>query len=458
MTTEERVITQIAEANPLTDAAQPTPQERAEAERILQRVLGDAGTAPPRRPRPRVGILAQVASVLVVLVVAAVVLRTGGSSTTGSTPSRGLTLTLEATPTASAPKITASAMTREMTLMRRRLGSLGRGFEVRQAGSNEIVVTGPKARAAERARIVRLITRPAQLRFYDWEANVLTADGKTAASGLLSQTGSALSVSQGGGTGPGFPGAGTMSLYDAVKLAGKQPVQGDRRHLSRVGPEYYVFGTPGSEACAAAARADHTQLAPGVHCLLAGPVDLGNGAGPRQAVAVAAARFPLGIVPGGAQVMVVPQGTVVLQAERPHASAPVAISDPTAQFFVLRDDVALPGSDIVSPKASTDQGGEPAINFGFTRAGLAAFRRTTRVVAHRGPNVSLAGSMVEQHFAIALDNQLLSVPAIDFRVYPDGIIGGGGADITGGFTARSAKDLATELRYGALPLSVRVVP
>ena len=59
---------------------------------------------------------------------------------------------------------------------------------------------------------------------------------------------------------------------------------------------------------------------------------------------------------------------------------------------------------------------------------------------------------------MAVDNQLLTVPQIDFRQYPDGIIRGGGADITGAFTRQSARDLATELRYGALPLSVRVVP
>jgi preprotein translocase subunit SecD len=44
------------------------------------------------------------------------------------------------------------------------------------------------------------------------------------------------------------------------------------------------------------------------------------------------------------------------------------------------------------------------------------------------------------------------------RRYPDGIIGSSGADITGGFTSKSARDLATELRYGALPLAVWIVP
>jgi len=50
-----------------------------------------------------------------------------------------------------------------------------------------------------------------------------------------------------------------------------------------------------------------------------------------------------------------------------------------------------------------------------------------------------------------------SMPQIEWHQYPDGIIAANGADITGGFTAQSARDLATELRYGALPLALRIV-
>jgi preprotein translocase subunit SecD len=60
---------------------------------------------------------------------------------------------------------------------------------------------------------------------------------------------------------------------------------------------------------------------------------------------------------------------------------------------------------------------------------------------------------------IGTESQLLTVPQIDFRQYPDGIVqtgGASGADITGGMTAASARDLATRLRYGPLPLALRV--
>jgi hypothetical protein len=453
---EEHVVAQVAEANPIPDPASPTPQERAEAERILRRLLDDADSTPPRRPVPRLGFLASVASVLVVVIVAAVVLRTGGSSTTGSTPHGGLQINLTAEPTPLTPRITASAMSREIALMRRRLASLGRGYTVRGSGPTGIVVTAPTSRHTERERIVRLVTQPAHLRFYDWEANVLTLNGKTVASQLLTQNRTALSVSQGGAGGAGAPGGGGVSLYDAVKLAARQPVRRGSS-LFRFGPEYYVFGTTHA-ACAVVARALGTNRLPSAPCLLAGPVDLGSTAGLHQAVAEAAARFPSGRIPGRGEVVVVPQGTVVLQATQSDAAAPVPSASPAARFFVLRDNAALAGNDITHPRAGTDQAGQPDVTFGFTAKGQSAFQIVTGQITHRGANVSIGGISLNQHFAVALDHQIVTVPQIDFHQYPDGIVGGGGADVTGGLTRQSAKDLATELRSGPLPLNVRVVP
>jgi len=73
---------------------------------------------------------------------------------------------------------------------------------------------------------------------------------------------------------------------------------------------------------------------------------------------------------------------------------------------------------------------------------------------HVGP-VHAGCLNTDQHFAIALDGRLVTVPSIDFRAYPDGIQSGNRADISGGFTARGARDLAALLRFG--PLAVRLV-
>ncbi len=453
MTTDDPVITELTEANPVSGAASPDPRDRAAAERIMRRILAET---PPRPPRRKAGILVPAVSVAVVLAVAAVALRTGGGSSHSSPSSgRGLTITLAAQPTAQTPQITSSAMNRELELVRQRVGSVLRHSRVTRTRGNSLVIKAPQATAAQRARIIPLITQPAQLYFYDWEANVVARNGRTAAEDITAHDPSVLTLSQGGATAaPGTPGAGSMSLYDAVMLAARQPSRTASRSTARVGPEYYMFGAPGSAACAAAAAAAHTAPVAGTHCLLAGPVDLPGPGSRQRATGALAAQLPAGVTPSSGHVLVVPQGTRVLQAVAPDG---VSFPSPTAQFFVLRDDAALTGGDVVGPRVSADASGQPAVSFRFTRAGERAFQAATRNVARRGTEVSRLGESLDQHFAIVLDSRLLTVPSIDFSQYPDGIRTDR-ADIAGGFSRQSAADLATQLRFGALPLALRVVP
>ncbi|HET9102194.1 MAG TPA: protein translocase subunit SecF, partial [Solirubrobacteraceae bacterium] len=132
-------------------------------------------------------------------------------------------------------------------------------------------------------------------------------------------------------------------------------------------------------------------------------------------------------------------------------------ANPAKQFYVLRDDFALQGSDITDPQQGTDQAGAPDVQFSFTGNGANEFQNVTAAIAHRGQLVSAFHQSLTQHFAVALDNKLITVPQIDFRTYPDGITGGNGADITGGFTIQSAQDLATQLRLGALPIRLNLI-
>src|SRR5207237_51098 len=110
-----------------------------------------------------------------------------------------------------------------------------------------------------------------------------------------------------------------------------------------------------------------------------------------------------------------------------------------------------------NPQQSTDQSGAPDVSFGFTSKGANAFQNVTAQIAQRGNLVSGFGQHLNQHFAVALDTQLITVPSIDYKVYPDGIQGNSGADITGGFTINSAQDLATQLRLGALPIRLKLI-
>ncbi len=355
----------------------------------------------------------------------------------------GIELVYQGEPTPQTPKVTQQALDDAVTIMRNRVDQLGVAEpSIQTSGGNQISVGLPNVKDTNRAKAQ--VGNTARLEFYDWEANVLTPKGKPAADLLQQQDPAATALSTGT---PGSPGAGSVSLYDAVKLASKQPVQAGSDN-ARQGSEYYLFGAPGSSACATAARDQGKSPVPGLHCLLAGPdtaaSDLQNG-------------LPAGVTLSMGQRLAVPQGTVVLQAADLNAKKQTNFNDPAAQFFVLKDHVSLFGNQITNPQQSTDQGGNPDVTFGFTSSGGKAFQSVTGAIAKRGNILSPPGQQLNQHFAVALDNKLITVPSIDFKQYPDGITGGNGADITGGFTIQSAQDLATQLRLGALPIKLRLI-
>jgi preprotein translocase subunit SecD len=114
------------------------------------------------------------------------------------------------------------------------------------------------------------------------------------------------------------------------------------------------------------------------------------------------------------------------------------------------------GAQITGVHESTATDRQPAVAFGFTATGASAFRRLTATIANRGSLDSTGGEVLFQHFAIALGDQLLTVPYIDFRVYPDGISSSGGAEVSGSFTVGTARRLALTLNLPALPLRLEL--
>jgi SecD/SecF fusion protein len=369
----------------------------------------------------------------------------------------GVLLTFRAEPTPRAPGIDSTVMQQAASVVRGRLDAVAPGAQVSTRGHELIVRVGGQVRTGvtqtfpSAAEVVSLASAPARLLLYDWEANALTPSGKPVASLLLTRDPSAVAISQGAGTpAPGSPGAGSMTLYQAVKLAAKQPTQASSTN-ARLGPEYFAFGAPGSSACAAAARAYQASPIVGQHCYLAGPQDN---------LSDLQAAMPTGVSTSsnGVQTLTVQQGWVVLQALPSGGfNQELPSSNPSAQYYVLRDRVALFGNEITNPQQSTDPSGSPNVTFGFTRAGRNAFQTVTAQIAHRGELVSGFGQTLNQHFAFALDTQLLTVPLIDFKAYPNGISAGNGADITGGLTRTSARQLAAELRLGPLPVHLRLL-
>ena len=365
----------------------------------------------------------------------------------------GVQLVYQGEPTAQTPHVTQTALQRAVDIMDQRVNQLGVSEpQISTAGGNEISVGLPDVSNTKRAE--QLVGTTARLAFYDWEADAYSSGGKPVAGLLASQNPNALLISQAGGTlTPGSPGAGSMPLYQAAELASRLPgastAQCHRQGCARLGAEYFAFAAPNSSACAAAARYYRTTPVVGQRCaLLSLPADN---------LPDLYAALPPGVNRSQVQVVTVPQGIVVLQAVPTNFSHPVKWTNPSAQYFVLKDHVALFGTDITNPQQSTDQTGSPDVTFGFTGKGASEFQTVTSQIAHRGDLVSGLGQSLNQHFAVALDTQLITVPSIDYKTYPDGIPGTNGADITGGFTIQTAQDLATQLRLGALPINLKLI-
>ena len=157
-------------------------------------------------------------------------------------------------------------------------------------------------------------------------------------------------------------------------------------------------------------------------------------------------------------------GTVLVQARPVESAAGKITQQSPNSFYVLNDEPVLEGNNIKNPQQGFDEGaggtGAPNVNFGFTSHGQSVFQRVTKEIAHRGQEAQLPGVSHEaalQHFAIALDGQLITAPSIDFSQYPEGIDASQGSQISGGFTITSAQELAAELQSGALPIRLELI-
>jgi SecD/SecF fusion protein len=323
----------------------------------------------------------------------------------------GVELVYQAKPTKQAPKITPDSLDRAIDIMRERVNRLGVAeSEITRLGNNQIQVGLPDVTNA--AEAIRQVGTTAQLFFFDWEPNVL-GPGCKPAPGDANVT---------GGSSAGNPGAGSLSHYDAVIRASKCP-QKDYPNSSANGTQFFLVNDKAKT-------------------VLDGPgEELGDLRKPRP----------------GERVVTVKPGQTVVKAEQPDKGS-------VDQWFVLRDDPALKGTDIKNPEQNFDSGaggsGAPIVTFDFTGHGRKVWQDVTRQIAQRGQAAQLPGTPVQaaaQHFAIMLDNQLVSVPFIDFKQNPDGIDGVNGSQIEGGFTISSAQRLANLLKSGALPVRLDLI-
>jgi preprotein translocase subunit SecD len=98
----------------------------------------------------------------------------------------------------------------------------------------------------------------------------------------------------------------------------------------------------------------------------------------------------------------------------------------------------MTGAVLKTAGVSVDQSGSPYVSFELTSDGAKLFGDYT-------------SQHVSDYLAIVLDKQVISVPQIQTAITT------GSGSITGSFTADEANSLAVQLRYGALPIPLRVV-
>jgi SecD/SecF fusion protein len=245
---------------------------------------------------------------------------------------------------------------------------------------------------------VAALAVPGKLGIYDWEASVLGPDGRPAP-GDEAVT---------GGLGAGQ--AAAVSQYEAVRRAAK--AQGGD------GPPRLWLVDDTARKVIAGPQWTRDALTDG------------------------------GSVPEGARVVEVPGGVRVVGAGAATAGG----------WYAIDDSAAIGNAGISRARAATDPGtGDPVVAFDFTSQGRSMFEALTREVAHRGQRLAVPGEdpmRAVQHLAIVLDDRLVSVPFIDFQEVPDGIDGTGGAQIQGGLSGRRAKQIATILNTGPMPVTL----
>ena len=351
------------------------------------------------------------AIIVVVLFVAALVgvgLMAVPSSPLHRKPTLGLDLQggLEITKQAVPPKgrkLTKEDLTRSVSIMRDRVDRLGVSEpEIRTQGNDQITIQLPGVKDPETA--AKIIGKTAQLELYDLEANLAPPSIDLNRQPIPKS-----------------------SVYDL--LAGQQAL------AAQGTPEQYWLFDKNKK-------------------LIVGPV----------ASKEAALRKFDGKAPAGSKLFGVPPGTVLISCGVGEVVCPgVQQANPTSNYYYLfknspPDVPEMTGSDLKLSGTRQDfdtQTQAPIVTMQFTKKGAKKFAEITREEAQRGKllsNTIGGGQKIEQHFAIVLDREIKSWPSIDWELYPGGISGSNGAQISGIGDVQEAKNLALVLQTGALPV------
>ena len=124
------------------------------------------------------------------------------------------------------------------------------------------------------------------------------------------------------------------------------------------------------------------------------------------------------------------------------ASKPLVTCSVDGSDKFLLGPIEVEGTHIATASSGLTTTGQWAVNLSFDGTGTKQFADVSTRLA------GLTGA--QNRFAIVLDGKVIEAPGVD------NAITNGDAQITGGFTQDSAKALADQLRFGALPVNFKV--
>jgi SecD/SecF fusion protein len=330
----------------------------------------------------------------------------------------GLEVVLKATPT-DGKKLSSDQLNQSVEVIRDRVDGLGVSEpEIRTQGSDQIVVSLPGVQDPDQA--VAVVGSTAQLRFYEWERNVVG-------------------------------GKAFRSAYEALRTNQERVDKAEDKD-SKATKQMYVFdGKQNLIAGPASSKARLIEQAAD----LVGAEDESNRPKDWETL-VDDRQFPkdwkvFDVAPGELLVHGSPE-----QIIGGSGSGGVSLQEggrfdrSQGAYVLIKDKPGLTGDRVRSATAEAGQGGW-VTSMIFDRKGGKQFGKVTERIAKDG---ALSGS--PRRFAIILDDEIKSIPQIDYKQYPTGIKGTQ-AQISGLDDRDEAANLALVLNTGALPVRFEVV-
>jgi preprotein translocase subunit SecD len=320
-------------------------------------------------------------------------------------------------PTPDAPRVTRASVEQTIEVMCERARALGaRGSRIRSVRRSRIVVRlGPGDDASQIAVALGI---PARLAFYDWDANVI-----------------------------GNPDQPLTDLARAVHRAEAAEPLAEEDDLPATGAEQTTIDRYDGDEERIRTFYDRRNDAIGAtyYAEAGGRVI----AGPETSCAgLAVALAPTGRPPRGE--------SAAGDLDAAACGRRLARRGLPAGWYVIEDDAGVLPEAADKAEEQTDEAtGATGVRVEFTPDGATAFRALTQAIVARGAQEPSGG---DPRLAVALDDQLVSLTAIDPTANADGLDPDAGALIGNLGGAARARLLAKLIDAGALPLSVRPAP